>query len=634
MDLLAYLRILRRRWTLILAVVIAGAAIGAGSALLSSESSDGQYFKATHLLILDPTISSEGETASAFTNLDQIAILVATGEVPNRVGEKVGQDGRELAEHVIVTTNSISSTLEITAAATSASESEEIADTFAEELIASINEKDQLRFEQRRDRTVQRLDEIQAEIAALDAQVGAGGGELVVAQRDGLVNQYRLTYEQFQQLAQQGTPVSSLSTLESATPRPIDTSEYNERLRRGALGENITRVGQTEESDTEVVTTSSSFSSPVSRGVLGGFLGLLFGAGIAIAAEHLDRRLRSRHEVEDAYGQPVLAEVPRLSKRQSDTEEVVSHTAPLSRTAEAHRAVRSALLFQHVTQAQAGSNGDRERATAPATAAFVAEEPKAAAPLVVLVTSAQPNEGKTTTTANLAAVFAESGVSVLAVNCDFRRPSLHRYLGAPNEPRRVHDSTIPGVAVVSGVVTDSAANPAQIIAAQRQVVTTARERFDVILLDTAPLLTTNDAIEIVSVVDFVIIVARPDVTTADGAERTRLMLERVNAPIAGVVYIGDVTVSDNEYYYYAKSSGVMDPARAAPTEVNEDASTTPDHGLTWSTISGGPRPGAHAADEESTEEIALVSTDNPRVDAARSPKRPRPWKLPRKSRSN
>ncbi len=194
----------------------------------------------------------------------------------------------------------------------------------------------------------------------------------------------------------------------------------------------------------------------------------------------------------------------------------------------------------------------------------------------MLVTSALPNEGKTTTSANLAAVFAESGASVLAVNCDFRRPTLHRYLGAEQEPRRVQESNIPGVALVSGVVSDPAANPAQVIAAQRQVVATARDRFDVIILDTAPLLTTNDAIEIIPVVDLVVLVARPGVTTADAAERTRTLLGRVDAPVAGAVFVGDETVPNDPYYYYSQASGAAAasaagvPDRQPPPEIAED----------------------------------------------------------------
>ena len=173
MDLLSYLRILRRRWVLILAVTIAGAAIGAGTALASSSGGDGgRFYKATHLMFLDTT--SEDSSSSAFRNLDQIAVLATTGDVPVEVGTKLGEEGRLLGEQIIVTTNSVTSTLDITAIDETPRRAEEIADTFADELVASLNQKDQERFDERRDRIVTRLDEIQTEIATFDAQVAGG----------------------------------------------------------------------------------------------------------------------------------------------------------------------------------------------------------------------------------------------------------------------------------------------------------------------------------------------------------------------------------------------------------------------------------------------------------------------------
>ena len=112
------------------------------------------------------------------------------------------------------------------------------------------------------------------------------------------------------------------------------------------------------------------------------------------------------------------------------------------------------------------------------------------------------------TVANLAAVFAEAGSSVLVVNCDFRRPAIHRFFGVDDEPRRVLETNVPGVKVVTNVLSDPGSNPAQVVAAQRQVVAAARGRFDVILLDTAPLLTANDAVELVTSADLLLLVGR------------------------------------------------------------------------------------------------------------------------------
>ena len=565
MDLLSYLQILRRRWTLIAAVAVLGVAIGAGTGYVSQmKSSNRQYYKATHILVSDQSANSGSNSAnsgsnqaSPFTSLDQDALLVTSGDVPKRVGRKLEGNGRKFAEQVLVTTNSGTNTLEITAASRDASESEKIADGFADELMASITERLQTRYSQQRDRITRRLDDLQRQINDFDAQLAASPLDpLIQARRNGVVDEYRVTFQQFQNLADTGDTASPLSTLESAHSVPISVSEYNERLQRGRIGENIVSIDPNSDTKPDVPgSTSNAFEGPLSRGALGGFLGLLAGIGLALVAERLDGRLRSRLDVEDVYEQPVLAAIPPLTNVQRKKDEVVSHASPLSRAAEAHRAIRSALVFQQV--ADAGSNGKGTGGSSLAALPLEAHaytNGKTDGPHVVMITSADANEGKTITTANLAAVYAESGASVLALNCDFRRPMLHEYLGVASEPRKAVRTMIPGVMLVSNVLDDRAANPSQITAEQRKLVEAAKKKFDVVLLDTAPLLATNDAIEVVPAVDAVVVVMRPGISTADSAVRARELLDRSHAPVAGVVMVGDAAVAADRYHYYSSEA--------------------------------------------------------------------------------
>jgi Mrp family chromosome partitioning ATPase len=190
-----------------------------------------------------------------------------------------------------------------------------------------------------------------------------------------------------------------------------------------------------------------------------------------------------------------------------------------------------------------------------------------------MVTSPEPGEGKTTCTANLAAVFAEAGYSVLAVNCDFRRPALHRSFGIADEPRRVHETSLPGVKVVTNVLSDAAANPSQFVAAQRQVIAAARGRFDVILLDTAPLLTANDAVELVGSADVVLLVARAERSRFDSAARSVDLLNRLDAPLGGVVLTATKAAANDGYYYYR--AGRLD-ARTPPVTRHRVPAAAPD----------------------------------------------------------
>jgi Mrp family chromosome partitioning ATPase/capsular polysaccharide biosynthesis protein len=585
MDLLAYFRVLRRRWLLIVALVIAGGTIGAASTLLSGDAaSAGKHYKATHTLVFQGSSDSGGNSSSsssggggsgsarpAFTNLEQIAILVTTGDVPTAVAKKLGMEPHEVTERITTETDSTSNTLAITGIETDAKGAERLTDAVAQQTIDTLNVKEQARFDKLSRDTIARTDKLRSDIAALDAQIGGpGASDIARAERDGLVDQYRLAFERFQQLAADGAPTGGLSTLETASSVPIGTSAYNTLLDRGQLGENHQRADtqQTQQDKSTGSSSTPSFDSPISRGLLGAFLGLLLGVGLALIAERLDQRLRTREDVSAAFALPVLAEVPRLAAQQVRDKEVVVQTAPISRAAEAYRAVRSSLLFQN---AHLDGSGMSEGNTAGNGAGSGTSDDTTHNALVVLVVSAIPGEGKTTTSVNLAAAFAETGSSVLVVNCDFRRPMAHTYLRVADKPRRTLRTAIPGVWFVSRAVSDSDVNPAQVVAAQQQVISRARDHFDVIVLDTAPLLTANDAVEIVPSADLVVVVSRFQTTTSNHATRAMELLHRVQAPTAGIVVVGAPEDAGAYYYYQYKGRGRRDAARAPAAAESADS---------------------------------------------------------------
>jgi Mrp family chromosome partitioning ATPase len=133
---------------------------------------------------------------------------------------------------------------------------------------------------------------------------------------------------------------------------------------------------------------------------------------------------------------------------------------------------------------------------------------------------------------------------------------IHQHFGVEDIPRTVQSTIVPNLKIVTNVLSDPAANPAQIVAAQRHVVAAARQRFQVIILDTAPLLTANDAIEAAGVADLVLLVARANVTTSDTAERSMEILTRLEAPLAGVVLVASEQPTNDYYYYYQRGQTV------------------------------------------------------------------------------
>jgi capsular exopolysaccharide synthesis family protein len=304
------------------------------------------------------------------------------------------------------------------------------------------------------------------------------------------------------------------------------------------------------------------------RGILGALLGFLIGVGLAIAADRLDRRIRSRSEAEEAFGLPVLAEIPNFTRSQARNRELLAHTRPQSRAADAFRAIKTSLLFQ---MSATGGDARGTRGMAPIEGLFEAEPHDC---MVIMVSSASPREGKTTTSANLAVVFAEAGEEVLVVNCDFRRPTIHQQFGVEDVPRSVQSTSIPNVKIVTNVLADPTANPAQIVAAQRQVVGAARERFTIIILDTAPMLAANDAIETVGVADLVVLIARASVTTIESATRSMEILTRLGAPLAGVVLVATDQAASDYYYYYYQRDRLSQRERPAAVSTNGNGASS------------------------------------------------------------
>jgi len=286
---------------------------------------------------------------------------------------------------------------------------------------------------------------------------------------------------------------------------------------------------------------------------------------------------------------PVIAEIPPLSRRQQRETDVLAFSAPRSRSAEAYRVLRSAIDYADSTDS--GRRGAQ----------------------VVLVTSPGPSEGKTTTVANLAVVLAEADKDVLVVNCDFRRPRLTDYLGGEDRAQHVNLTSVPGVHLITHVLPeDSQPTPADVLAAQRRVIERARDRFDVVLLDTAPLLTTNDATDVLEAADQVVMVFGAGRTTREAADRAGELLERRGASILGAVLIGARDVPNaREYYYEGDDSYLVKPRRkktapepaaavrpplpatpprpatATPSETVPEAASVPDSRPTAGTAPGG-----------------------------------------------
>jgi Mrp family chromosome partitioning ATPase len=537
MEPIQYLRTIRRRWVVIGALVVLGAVLGGLTGLSHTKKHEHRtYWKATCVLYYDA--SAITEKGAAFTALSQMGLLTTTGDVPAEIAQKHNTDVTTLVEQVESVTDPNQATIRITTVGTAAVPTTDLANEWCTDLAAFVNNQNTKAYTDNVNQQAASIDKLTAQINEATAQnppANSVAGQNLAA----LINQYRLQQEQFQAIGPPPGPI--LTVLQHPTPSPISPAAYAGVIKAGQQQtNNITLTANTKNPEAALDASGASKSKipdgPLPRALIGGLIGLLLGVALAFVIERLDTRIQTKDDAELAFDLPVLSEVPPLTRVQRSDTEVISFTHPMSRTAEAYRALRSSIVFL--------------RQTAEGTTTSQ----------VVMVTSAGPSEGKTTSVANLAAMFAEANFSVLVINCDFRRPRLHRYLGGSDEARKVVQSDVPGVRMVNNVMSSTSPNPAEVTAAQRRVIDAARGIFDIILLDTAPLLSTNDASELISVSDLVVLIAKAGRTTRPNAQRATEVLQRLEATVAGVALLGARYVPSAQYYYYAVEEG-RDPNR-------------------------------------------------------------------------
>ncbi|MBI4789330.1 MAG: CpsD/CapB family tyrosine-protein kinase [Chloroflexi bacterium] len=182
----------------------------------------------------------------------------------------------------------------------------------------------------------------------------------------------------------------------------------------------------------------------------------------------------------------------------------------------------------------------------------------------MVVTSAAPEEGKSTTLANLAVTIAQSGKKVILVDCDLRRPSLHHLFntrstvgftdmmrddGLMAKPP-LQETNVPNLRVLtSGTLPP---NPAELLASRRMgdVVAALKQHADMVLFDAPPVVAVTDAAVLASKVDAVLLVISAGKTKRDHARKAKALLDKVNARLIGTV-LNNVKGESSLYQYYS-----------------------------------------------------------------------------------
>jgi polysaccharide biosynthesis transport protein len=304
---------------------------------------------------------------------------------------------------------------------------------------------------------------------------------------------------------------------------------------------------------------------PKRNALLGLLLGAALGVGLAFLWEALDRRVKSEEDAEKHLGMPLLARLPQPPSALSDVKKLVMIEAPDSPGAETFRQLRTALEFASLQQQ----------------------------PTAIAITSAMPQEGKSTTVANLAVALARAGRNVALVDLDLRQSMLHRFFGISRIPgitdvalgrAKLSEALVPipitwmrrelawssnGQASTEGVLHVLPAgvippNPGEFMAGEAlgDVLKTLRKQFDLLLIDTPPVLAVGDTLAVSSQVDAMFVVVRLDwirKTTADDLAR---VLNGSPVSKLGFVVTGADPRSTYGYGRYAYGYGATRAPRA------------------------------------------------------------------------
>ena len=328
------------------------------------------------------------------------------------------------------------------------------------------------------------------------------------------------------------TPTSTLSDTEKAAVDARISTVFAQRQQL-AIERSLKRGEAEIISDAQVPTDPIS-PKPAQTALLAAILGLLGAIGVLLAFEQVRHRATNREVIADIFDAPIVGEIPDEALASNDLKTLVSVSHPDSLFSEAIRSLRASLRFLSV------------------------DEPIR----TVLVTSALPNAGKTQISANLAASLASTGLRTLLISADLRRPTLERLFDLKDIPPGLTDAVVwaPAPAgrrsqrngvldMVPAPITTEHANlwllpagakapdPFELLASDRfqKLLAEYADQFDMVILDSSPVLPVSDALAMVPEVDIVLVVSSLGEDKIDELKLMRERLDEANPRLLGVV---------------------------------------------------------------------------------------------------
>jgi capsular exopolysaccharide synthesis family protein len=500
-DPRAWFAIVRRRWPIILGCAVVVTALLVGLAATQKK----QYEAKATLLLGDLARQSASNAIASQRGLNNELVVANSGEV-RAAARKVYEGPLDVESVTVEATDTAADAVVVRARGRNPDEIAKLVNTYAQAFI-------DYRQSQKISVLTSAANELSTRIADLDAQIAQLNSQ--VDELDARIA-FSTEPERSALSAQRADLVASVAR--QSAPLLSQVSFYRTQLGQNQtdqalLADNVTVV------DHATPPTSAVSPNPVRNGIGGLALGLLLGAAIAALLERLDDRVRDQDTLERAVrGRPVLAAIPPSGRGASG---LVTIKDPTSAAAEAFRQLRTAIRFASI------------------------ESPAS----VVAVASATEGEGVSEVVANLGVVVAQSGLRVAVVSGDLRKPSLHTLFGLDSSPGLtsvlLEDAPlvealrpVPGVPgldlLASGALPP---NPSELLDSTRvgAVFKALADSYDMVLLDTPPLLDVTDALIVGRCADAVAVVAR--VGRVDRSQLVRALdhLAQANLPVMGIV---------------------------------------------------------------------------------------------------
>jgi capsular exopolysaccharide synthesis family protein len=328
----------------------------------------------------------------------------------------------------------------------------------------------------------------------------------------------------------------------------LSTSELTDRMNRQIDSTNVRPL------DPALVPTTPVYPILRKNLVTATVIALFLGLGLILLLVVLDRSIKSAADATHATSAPLLGIIPMIEENESGISgdgdrDLYVHRNPTSRVAECCRSLRTNIMF---------SAADRVLKT-------------------IVVSSANPREGKTTTVIYLGTTMAHSGARTLLIDTDMRRPRLHASTGVSRKTGLTNlivgdheiDDVIKTTEIPNLFVLPCGPlppNPVEILMTQRfkNILAELGKRFDRIILDSPPLQVVTDAVVLSKHTDGVILVAKAGKTLRDELRRSAKHVRNVNGTIFGTILNAIEPDKRSGYYYSYYGYNEKSPEPAEP----------------------------------------------------------------------